>query len=69
MKYFKGSLNKLGLLGFQSASRCRNPLFKWHKSFTTILIRIEVIIYPSRQALFTPFPVTTNKLEKILILD
>ena len=69
MKPFKGLSNKLGLLGFQLASRYRNPLVEWHNSFTAIHIRVEAVLYPIRQAILMPIKVTTNKLEQVLILS
>ena len=69
MKPFKGSSNKLGLLGFQLASRYRNPPVEWHNSITAVHIIVEVVLYPIRQAILTPIKVTTNKLEKVLILS
>ena len=34
-----------------------------------IHIRVEAVLYPIRQAILMPIKVTTNKLEKVLILS
>ena len=52
-----------------SANRYRNPSVEWHNSITAIHIRVEVVLYPIRQAILTPIKVTANKLEKVLILS
>jgi hypothetical protein len=65
IKPLKGSSNKsksLDSLGRQMYE----PLFKWHTSFTAILIRLEVVLHPTCQAILTPIKVTTNKLENVL---
>ena len=68
MKPFKGSSNKLGPLD-SLGKQIKEPPVKWHNSITAIHIRVEVVLYPIRQAILTPIKVTTNKLEKVLILS
>jgi hypothetical protein len=68
MKSFKGSSNKLGPLGFLGRQMYEPP-FEWHNSFAAIHIRIGAVLYPTWQAPFAPFRVTTDKLKKVLILD
>ena len=68
MKSFKGSSNKLvAVIGFQSAREYRAPLPIAH-SAQAIHIGTEAALYSARQAPFAPFRVTTNKLEKVLLL-
>ena len=68
MKPFKGSSNKLGPL-IHLANRYRNPPVEWHNSIMGIHIRVEAVLYPIRQAILTPIKVTSNKIEKVLILS
>jgi hypothetical protein len=68
MKSFKGSSNKLGPLGFQLVNRCRAPLPNGtfcadytHKDNGRTI--------PDSASPFCAIKVTTNELEKVLILD
>ena len=42
---------------------------EWHNSIVAIHIRVEVVLNLIHQAILTPMKVTTNKLEKALILS
>ena len=66
MKCFKGSSNKLGPLGF-TWQAVVGPLP--NGTFDASYTRIEAALYPSYQAPFVPFWVTTNKIEKVLLLN
>ena len=68
MKPFKGSSNKLGPLD-SLGKRIYEPPVEWHNSIMDIHIRVETVLYPIRQAILTPIKVTSNKLEKVLILS
>ena len=68
MKPFKGSSNKLRPLD-SLGKQILEPLVEWHNSITDIHIRVEAILYPIRQAILMPIKVTSNKLEKVLILS
>ena len=68
MKPFKGSSNKLGPLGFQLANRYRAPLLDGtFRAGNTHIDRGRTI--PDLASPFCATKVTTNKLEKVLILD
>ena len=68
MKPFKGSSNKLGPLD-SLGKQIYEPPIEWHNFITTIHIRVEVVLYPIRQAILIPRKVTTNKLEMVHILS
>ena len=68
MKHFKGWSNKLGPLGFQLANRCRAPLPNGTlRAGYTHKDRGRTI--PDSSSPSCAIKVTTNKLEKVLILD
>jgi hypothetical protein len=46
-----------------------NTLLRMAHSAQAIYIGTEVTLYSARQAPFAPFRVTTNKLEKVFILN
>ena len=68
MKPFKGSSNKLGPLGFQLANICRAPLPNgtFRAGYTH---KDKGRTIPDSASPFSAMKVTTNKLEKVLILD
>ena len=67
MRHFKGSSNKLGPLGSWQGDV--EPPSIWHKDAQPIHIGTEAALYPAWQAAYAPFRVTSNKLEKVLILN
>jgi hypothetical protein len=69
MKPFQGSSNKLGPLGFQLASKCRNPPFRmaqFHHGYTH---RTRGYPTPIVASPFYAIKVTTKSLEKVLLYD
>ena len=68
MKYFKGSSNKLGPLDFCGLRMWGSPSDR-HNDAQPIHMRIKAALYPIWQDIPTPMKVTTNKLEKVLILS
>ena len=68
MKSFKGSSNKLGPLGFQLANRFRAalPNGTFHAGYTH---KDRGRTIPDLSSPSCAIKVTTNKLEKVLILD
>ena len=68
MNPFKGLSNKLGPIDLVGKQIYEPPL-ELHNSIMVIHIRVEDVLYPIRQAIFTPIKITSNKLEKVLILS
>ena len=68
IKPFKGSSNKLEPLDSLD-KQIQEPPVEWYNDTQPIHVRVEAVLYPIRQAILTPMKVTTNKLEKVLILS
>ena len=68
VKPFKDSSNKLGPLGFQLANRCRAPLLNGtlHVGYTH---KDRGSTIPDSSSPSCAIKVTTNKLEKVLVLS